>query len=71
MSFCRKHHQRTDFYETDILQNEHSNLLDVYSLKEIMQFLDSRKQDICSSCYSKFKKWVKEQDAKVTDAVSL
>ncbi|MBO5954885.1 MAG: hypothetical protein J6Q13_02835 [Clostridia bacterium] len=61
ISFCIKHHQRTDFYETDLTEREHGNLLEIYTLKEIMQILDDRKEDICKSCYSKFKKWLKEQ----------
>ena len=69
LSFCRKHHQRTDFYETDIIEREHGNLLDKYSLEEIISILDERKADVCSSCYSKFKKWVKEQEVKTGSVI--
>ncbi len=61
ISFCRKHHQRTDFYETDILQREHGNLLDIFTLEQIQELVLSRKEDICSSCKAKFNKWIKEQ----------
>ena len=62
LSFCRKHHQRTDFYETDLIQNEHDNLLKKYTLKQIQLLVEVRKEDICSSCKAKFNKWVKEQE---------
>ena len=61
LSFCRKHHQRTDFYETDLTQNEHGNLLDKFSLNEIQDIIIERKEDVCSACRSKFNKWIKEQ----------
>ena len=61
-SFCRKHHQRTDFYETDLTQREHGNLLERFSLDEIQQIIKARKDDVCSSSQSKFNKWVKEQE---------
>ncbi len=62
LSFCRKHHQRTDFYETDLTQREHGNLLDIYSLSEIQELLENNKENVCSSCRTKFNKWVKEQE---------
>ena len=59
LSFCKKHHQRTDFYETDLTGTEHGNLLDKLSIDEIQELINSRKEDICSSCRSKFKVWAK------------
>lgn len=62
LSFCRKHHQRTDFYETDLTQREHGNLLEILTLKEIKELIEDNKENICSSCKAKFNKWLKEQE---------
>ena len=69
MSFCRRHHQRTDFYETDIIEREHGNLLERFSLKQIQDLVDARKDVVCSSCRTKFNKWVKE--CKTADETSV
>ena len=70
-SFCGKHHQRTDFYETDLLGNNHNNLLETLSLDDILSLVEQNKEVMCRTCVSKFKKWLKEQKLEENNEVNV